>query len=194
MGYSCSLSEGEAAVCEGRKFTPFVAQRSSFPSLQPLPPPPPVFQRWLDASRELQGRADLLAYYDFQVDRSNPSVLFNRAPTGAVLNGEIQNASWVEGRFPGKSGLEFKAADAGVRVNLPGKYERLTLIAWVSSKGLANKYNGILLSDGWRRPGELHWQVRSSGQVEVDVCGQTVSQESYCSTQSIPADSLDAGA
>ena len=61
-----------------------------------------TYQRWLDASRELQSRQDLVAYYDFQPDPNNPKVLLNRAPTGAAFNGEIQNATWVEGRFPEK--------------------------------------------------------------------------------------------
>ena len=104
------LAEGEAAICEGMKFTPQVVARSDFPTLLP-PPPPPIspFQRWLEASHDLQSRQDLVAYYDFQPDPTNPAVLFNRAPTGAALNGEIQTANWVEGRFPGKSALEFMA-------------------------------------------------------------------------------------
>ena len=162
------------------------------PGVSPLSEQPsPSYTRWLDASRELQGRADLLAYYDFQVDRSNPSVLFNRAPTGAALNGEIQNASWVEGRFPGKSGLEFKAADAGVRVNLPDKYERLTFITWVNINQFANKVNGLLLSNDWSRPGQLHCEIYADGRVALNVLDKNSNKEVFYSAPTILDDSLN---
>jgi hypothetical protein len=184
-----SLQEGEAVVCERTKFIHQVALRSDYPTLR-LPPSPPSlsFQRWLDASRELQSRQDLVAYYDFQPDTSNPKVLLNRAPTGAAFNGELLNSTWVDGRFPGKSALEFMAGDSGVRVNIPGEYRQMTLIAWVSSNKLANDYNGILMSDDWLRSKELHWVILDGGQVDLIVFGQIVHREP---TKSIPADSLN---
>jgi hypothetical protein len=190
-----SLHKGQAAVCEGTKFISQVASRSDFPALHPLLPPAPSYQRWLDASRELQHRQDLLAYYDFQPDPNNPRVLLNRALTGAGLNGEIQNATWVEGRFFEKKALEFISADAGVRVNLPGEYRQLTVIAWLSSKRLANKYNGILMSDDWGQDKKLHFQLLESGQIIMDVCGQLTKWENghdyYCSSKAVPADCLN---
>ncbi|MGD0518940.1 MAG: LamG-like jellyroll fold domain-containing protein, partial [Thermoguttaceae bacterium] len=192
-----TLSAGEAVVCEGTKFTPQVAQRSNFPTLQPLPPPPPVplYQRWLDASRELQTRRDLVAYYDFQPDPNNPTVLLNRALTGAALNGEIQNATWVEGRFSEKKALEFMAADAGVRVNLPGEYRQMTVIAWVSRKRLTNHFNGILMSDDFTQSKQLHLQILDSGQINMNVHGQLSKlvngQEVQSSTKTIPTDILN---
>jgi hypothetical protein len=192
-----SLRKGEAAICEGTKFTPHVAQRSDFPMLQTLPPPPldPSYQRWLDANRELQARQDLVAYYDFQPDPNNSKVLLNRAPTGASYNGEIQNAAWVEGRFPGKKALTFLATDAGVRVNFPGEFKQMTVIAWVNNKRLANKYNGILMSDSWDQPKKLHFQIQNSGQMIMHVCGQLTTRangkDNYCSTEAIPPGYLD---
>ena len=156
-----ALSEGEAVVCEGRKFIPFVAQRNNFPTLHPLPPPPPdpSYLRWLEASREMQKRQDLVAYYDFQPDPNNPKVLVNRAPSGDVFNGEIQNAIWTEGRFPVKRALDFTATGAGVRVNLPGEHKQMTLIAWINSKQFVNSYNCLLFSDTWNIAKKLHWQI-----------------------------------
>ena len=186
----CSLGEGEAVVCEGSKFTPQVAQRSNFPALRPLPPPPPdpSFQRWLDASREIQGQADLVAYYDFQRDPNNPDVLLNRAPTGAVFNGEIQNATWAHGRFPGKYALEFADKQAGVRIDLPGEYRQMTLIAWINCKRFANKFNCILFSDGWKQLKQLHWQINKDGQFELSVFGQTGNS---FSDRTFPAEDLN---
>jgi hypothetical protein len=190
-----SLRKGEAVLCEGAKFTTQVALRSDFPILQPQLPPAPSFLRWQDASRELQKRQDLLAYYDFQPDPNNPKVLLNRALTGAAFNGEIQNATWVEGRFSDKKALEFMSTDAGVRVNLPGEHRQLTVIAWVNSKRLANKYNGILMSDDWGQDKKLHFQLQGSGQIIMDVFGQFNKHENglddYCSTKAIPIDCLN---
>ena len=182
------LVEGQAAVCEGAKFSPQVVSRDDFPTLLP-PPPPPMspFQRWLEASHDLQGREDLVAYYDFQPDPTNPAVLFNRAPTGAALNGEIQIANWVEGRFPGKSALEFMAGASGVHVNIPSEYRQLTVIAWLSSNRLANDFNGILMSDNWMQNKELHWELQDDGKVDLIVYGQ---MGHHSSAESVPVDGL----
>jgi hypothetical protein len=183
-----SLKEGEAAVCEKTEFALQVAMRSDFPALKTLPLPPSLsYQRWLEASQELRKRQDLVAYYDFQPDTGNPKVLMNRAPSGAALNGELLNSSWVDGRFPGKSALEFMAADSGVRVNIPGEHRQITLIAWLNSKEFANDYNGILLSDGWLHKQELHWQFKKSGQMQLCIFGQIYPGDS---TQAVPIDFL----
>jgi hypothetical protein len=185
-----SVRRGEAVVCEGVTFTSQVAQRGDFPSLQPLPPPPPspFYQRWLDASRELRSRQDLVAYYDFQHDPNNPGVLLNCASTGAIYNGNIQNATWSEGRFPGKNALEFMTEEAGVRVNLPGEYQKMTLIAWLREKKPNIKYNSILMSDGWKINKLLHWGILKSGQVELSVFGQN---EGGKSTRLLSVDGLN---
>jgi len=160
-----SLQKGEAVVCERTKFIPQVSKRSDFPS--PLPPPPlPLYQNWLNASRELQSRRDLLAYYDFQPDPNNSKVLFNRSSTGAILNGEVQGARWVDGRFPGKSALEFKTARCGVKIDLPQELTSLTLAAWVNIESLPSPphyHNSLIMSDGWRIPFAVHWYVKQDG-------------------------------
>jgi hypothetical protein len=184
-----SFRKGEAAVCVESKFVPLVARRNDFPSLKPLPPPS-SFERWLEARKELQQRQDLLAYYDFQPDPRNPDILLNLAPTGLALNGDIKKATWVNGRFSGKKGLEFMSADSGVHVNLPDEYKQLTVIAWVSSNQLVNKYQGILMSDSWGEPEKLHFQIQDSRQIVMHVFSQWVGPDMYCSTNTVPADSL----
>ena len=185
------VSEGKAVACEGGKIASVVAQRSSFPSLQPLPPPAPLpdpsYQRWLDASRELQKHPDLLAYYDFEPDQGELNVLKNRASTGAALNGEILDTPWVEGRFPGKGALDFAADGAGARINLPGDQRQLTLIAWLLGNDLANDNNGILMSDNWKQSKQLHWEILKSGQVHLCIFGQW---EPNVSARALPADCL----
>ena len=71
----------------------------------------------------------------------------------------------------------------------------MTLIAWVSSKRLANKYNGILMSDNWDQPKKLHFQLQGSGQIIMHVCGQFTmrvnGQDYYSSAAAVPADCLN---
>lgn len=165
-----SLREGEGAVCEKASFTRQAANRSDFPSLEGPPPPPPpapnlVFQRWTAMSQELQKRPDAIAYYDFQPDPNNPQTLLNRAASGATRNGEIQGATWVEGRCPGKSALEFKQSGSGVKVDLSGNYPQMTLIAWVRLEKLENDMNALLMSVGWLKAGQLHWQITRDGRL-----------------------------
>ena len=160
-------------VCEEGKFTASVAQRSDFPSMRPLLPPPPPqdsnYQRWSDAVKELQNRHDLVAYYDFQQDENNPNVLVNRAATGAMFNGQIKKATWTQGRFDGKSALKFAAADSGVLVNLPGQYEQITLIAWVKINELKNYWNGLFMTNDFSIPGQLHLEIKSDAHLECSV-------------------------
>ena len=125
----------------------------------PAPRPSASYLRWQAQNRELQQRQDLVAYYDFQAEGNNDKVLVNRALTGAALNGEIQNAAWTQGRFAGKKALEFMAADAGVKVQLPDKYQQVTFITWINIDRLANNLNGLLLSNDWSRPGQVHWEL-----------------------------------
>jgi hypothetical protein len=107
----------------------------------------------------------LAAYYDFQPDPNNSKQLVNRAPSGAALNGEIQGARWVGGRFAEKYALDFKSPGAGVRLNLPAEYRQLTLIAWVNVNDLPNALNALLTSDGWERSGIFHWQIDRDGHI-----------------------------
>ena len=64
------------------------------------------------------------------------------------------------------------ATDSGVRVNLPGEYQQMTVIAWVNNKQLANEFNGILMSDDWDQTKKLHLQINNTGQIILNVRGQ----------------------
>ena len=82
------------------------------------------------------------------------------------MNGEIRGAVQAEGRCPGKYALEFNQPECGVlRVNLPGEFQQLTLIAWVRIEQLANDMNALLMSDGWVQAGQLHWQINREGRL-----------------------------
>jgi hypothetical protein len=187
-----AVKRNEAVVCYGINFTPCIAHRNNFPSMRPLPPPPADanYQRWSNAVKELQNRQDLVAYYDFQQDVNNPNVLVNRAPTGAVFNGQIQKATWTQGRFDGKSALKFAAVDSGVLVNIPGQYEQITLIAWVKINELKNYWNGLLMTNDFSIPGQLHLEIRSDAHIAMYVVQKNRTRESLLSADPIPDDCL----
>ena len=131
-----------------------------------------------------------MAYYDFQPDLDDPTVLLNHSASGAKYNGEIQNANFVDGRFPGKKCLEFMSADSGVRVNLPGEHKQLTVIAWVNFTQLMNAYNAILTSDGWAEPGNIHFQIRKTGKVGLHVFREWSGKNDYWSTKILANDCI----
>ena len=131
------------------------------------------FRRWLAYSQELRRDKSLLAYYDFQQRRGEPGVLPNVADNGdRSLDGTVQQAAWTNGRMPGKHALLFRNEADCVQINLPRTVDDLTLAAWVNIVSLHHEsyegrpmFNGILLSDGWSRPGQVHWQIDSNGRV-----------------------------
>jgi hypothetical protein len=125
----------------------------------------PDYRRWKKFSQELSKRSDLVAYYDFQPDESDRTVLPNRAATGRKFDGRIEaGTEWCEGRWPGKQALHFQRPGNGVRVNLPEQCKQISLLAWVKTEQFAkNDYQRIIGSSTWKeRAGEFHWQF--SGQ------------------------------
>ncbi len=132
------------------------------------------FRQWETFSAELRKRGDLLAYYDFQPDENDRTVLRNRAATGAALDGRIQDAPWVSGRFPGKDALRFGWPGSSVRLNVPVERQRLTLAAWLKLDYLptaAECSGSLLMSDGWNRmgagnfTGRIAWQIANGGRM-----------------------------
>jgi hypothetical protein len=163
------LRQGEAFIFSGKIALVQVAQRTGFPTVNQVEPKPEaVFARWQAFSKELQKRRDLMAYYDFQQDQKNPELLVNKSPAGADLNGKIQGATWVAGRFAGKDALEFKQPKHGVRVVLPRAMTSMTLAVWVNLDGLPYKTNSLLMSDGWKKP-SFHWLLAQNGSYAIGV-------------------------
>jgi hypothetical protein len=132
----------------------------------------PEFRRWKKASDLLAKQPDVLAYYDFQADDADRTVLRNRAASGSKLDGRIEGAKWTDGRLPGKQALEFKGRDDRVRVNIPDSLEAATAVVWIRLESLPNMYNSILMSDRWyERVGACHWQILSDeARVSFEPC------------------------
>ncbi len=82
----------------------------------------PEFRRWKKFSDDLCERSDLVAYYDFQPDESDRTVLRNRAASGDKLDGRIEGAKWSNGPFRGKLALVFSSRNDRVRVEHSGQF------------------------------------------------------------------------
>jgi hypothetical protein len=126
--------------------------------------------RWEEFSRQLRRDPRVVAYYPFEREPTDDRVLREATPDGKERPaGSIVGANWSEGRWRGKDALEFKRPGDRVRVSLPGQFESLTLTAWIRVDGFDNGWSSLILSDGWKRPGALHWQIEYSGRIELAV-------------------------
>ncbi len=77
-------------------------------------------------------------------------------------DGQIENAAWDEGRFPGKQALRFNGNDSRVKINIPQQSNQLTLAMWVRVDTQSHEIDGLLISDDWNRFGEIAWQFDSA--------------------------------
>jgi Concanavalin A-like lectin/glucanases superfamily/FecR protein len=124
------------------------------------------YRAWLDLSRMLRADPRVLVYYSFEGQANWERSLHNQVtgrPQG--MDGAIVGSQWAEGRWPGKGALEFKRASDRVRVNIPGEFAAMTLMAWVRIDGFDRKLNSLLLADGWDVSGEVHWELNAEGAV-----------------------------
>ena len=130
------------------------------------------FRRWEVYNQELRKDPSLLAFYNFQQKKDSPSILANVAGNDTKsLDGMIENAAWCSGCMIGKDTLRFTGRSDYVQINLPQKVDNLTLAAWVYVESLDNILNGLLMTEGNHREGQVHWQVRSDGCLQLSLPG-----------------------
>ena len=117
-------------------------------------------ERWRVYSRELRRDPSLLAYYDFEPRKGNPSLLPNVAENAKDRSdGAITNATWSDGRMPGKHALLFNGPRDHVRVNVPQKTDDLTLAAWVCFHSLDGGQSSALFMNEQGQFHQVHWQL-----------------------------------
>ncbi len=120
-----------------------------------------AFQRWEKSSEQLRrdDSGDLLLYYGFRGrDPDRPDLLGDEALHGEKIDGHIEGARWVTGRWPGKKALLFDRQSDLVELTLPGEYEELSLAAWVKVDRLDFPLSMLLGSAPGFRSGSLHLQ------------------------------------
>ena len=117
-----------------------------------------AFERWKQEVERVKEDPTLLSYYTFESDLKAPNRLVDVATNGVHADGEVEGASWVTGRWPGKMALQFENPGDAVRLSLPGEYEDLTVVAMVRVDRLEQSLNAVLNTSGWKEGG-LHWQI-----------------------------------
>jgi hypothetical protein len=121
-------------------------------------------QEWEKASAAWARDPSLVLYYTFQSEQPWSRVLTDQAGGRAQPHdGVMVGCTWAAGRWPGRKGLEFKQVSDRVRLNVPGQFDALTLAAWVRVDALPNRFNSLMMTDGWDE-GAPHWHVGQAGQ------------------------------
>jgi hypothetical protein len=127
---------------------------------------------WLAASTALRRDPTLVVYYPFEPGPTWARTLPDQAAgRREPHDGAIVGCSWATGRWPGKVGLEFKQVSDRVRFNVPGEFEALTLAAWVRVDALPNRFNSLMMTDGWEEAAP-HWHISADGRIELGVQGR----------------------
>jgi hypothetical protein len=126
-------------------------------------------EAWVKASKEWRADPDLLIWYLFdQVEDWDRTLVDQGFHQKDPHNGAIVGCSWTQGRWPDKRALEFKQVSDRVRLQLPGKFVSISMLAWVRVDGLPNVNNSLMMADGWS-PGGMHWQIGSDGMLILGV-------------------------
>lgn len=153
-----SVSEGESvSMSQGRLRPAARPAPEAFPTADSI-----ALRRW-DAQRQtFRHDPDLVFYYPFVPDETDTSRLVDEATSGQRVEGRIQGAQWVTGRWPGKKALQFEQLGDLVTLNIPGSFDQFTIAAWVKVDRLEYSRNSILMTDGWAAGG-YHWQSYRHG-------------------------------
>jgi hypothetical protein len=120
-------------------------------------------EKWLHWRKRLDKDTSLVCFYPFIPEPTDPTTLKNYASNAPALDGRIEGARWVTGRWPGKQALLFDRDGDHVKVEIPGEFRRLTLTAWIYLDHCDFALNALFNSDGWQ-PGALHCQLTRSGE------------------------------
>ena len=110
----------------------------------------------------------VIAFFPFDRSDSEDRLLIGNGMNEVSIEGAIVGCEWAEGRWPGKTSLQFKRPGDRVRITIPGEFESLTYSTWVRVDGLDRTRNSLLLTDGFGKGG-IHWQIRKDGSLTLGV-------------------------
>ncbi len=128
-------------------------------------------EAWQNQSNSISRDERLIAHYQLNAG----TVAERRLPNLALLGhhyaseGAVVAATGAQNRWgESASALDFSPAGSRVRLQVPGEYQHLTLIAWVRINSLDRWYNSLFLTDGHEQ-GEPHWQIMDDGRLFFSV-------------------------
>lgn len=125
-----------------------------------------TYDRWKLSREFVRSHPALIVHYEFELDADRPQTLINLQDE--KTHGAIIGCRWTEGRWAGKKALEFKRPNDRVRLDVPGKYDSLTMTTWMRLDGFDRTFNSIMLTDEFEE-GDVHWQIRSDGTIDLGV-------------------------
>lgn len=148
------------------------------------------YSEWQQQASRWKSDPHAVLYYNFEGEKPSARVLQNNSPVKLPsLNGAIVGCRWTEGRWPGKSALEFKGVEDRVRLNVPGEFRSITLSCWVRIDGFDRRLSSLFLTDG-HDVGEPHWQFTSNGQLLLGVKIEPQRSMDYLSGSDLKATDL----
>ncbi|MEP3478199.1 MAG: LamG-like jellyroll fold domain-containing protein [Fuerstiella sp.] len=123
-------------------------------------------RNWHDFRDSLQNDQRVVAFFPFEKRLAKDRSLIGDGTNDTKIEGAIVGCEWTQGRWPGKTSLQFKRPGDRVRVTVPGQFDSLTYSTWVRVDGLDRLRNSLLLTDGFRKNG-IHWQLRQDGSLNL---------------------------
>ncbi|QEG39308.1 LamG-like jellyroll fold domain-containing protein [Roseimaritima ulvae] len=121
---------------------------------------------WQAFRDSLHNDPRVVAYFPFDRSDSEDRLLIGDGADDQKIEGAIVGCEWSQGRWPGKSSLQFKRPGDRVRITIPGQFKSLTYSSWVRVDGLDRLRNSLLLTDGFAKHG-IHWQIRNDGSLTL---------------------------
>jgi hypothetical protein len=173
------LTTGNAAALEPASNRTLVANVAAFAFSQDLDARVSAsrreaFARWQAASARWNADPAARLRFDFQDSAESRSLRNAALQGGDIAAGTIVGCNWTEGRWPGKSALQFRSVSDRVRLNIPGEYRHLTLAAWVQLHSLSARQSqsSLCMSQGLQAGG-VHWQVLADGSICLGLVAST---------------------
>ncbi len=137
------------------------------------------YAKWQELNDQIGVDPDVVAYYSFENHQPWQRMLKQDGPLDEPgLRGALVGCRWAEGRWPGKSALEFKSTEDRIRLSIPGEYKSITLACWVRIDGFDRWLSSLLLTDG-HNLGEVHWQFTETGQLLLGVKAESNESQEY---------------
>jgi hypothetical protein len=124
---------------------------------------------WHAASQTLSEHPSALVHLDFEGDRGWSRNIPNRAWRAIPGSpASMVGCQFAEGRWPGKGAIEFNRPEDRLRVNLPGGFESMTLLAWLRVDTLPDRPQSLVMADGLGT-GDVQWSISRWGELGFGV-------------------------
>jgi len=113
------------------------------------------FAEWRKEMEQLAADPDTVLLFDFQTREDNR--LRNLvSESGHGIEGVVVGCQTGEGRWTGKSSLKFGYPSDRVRVEIPGRFEQLTMASWVKADSIELLSLPLIQSEG-KQERSLFW-------------------------------------